>query len=173
MGRLVLISGENGSGKSAFAESAAAGCAGGRYYIAAMLPQSEDDRARIARHRRQRRGLGFRTLELPYRIGGARVDSGGTVLLEDVSNLLANVMFGRGGTEKDVFDDIRELLGRCRLLLAVTIAGLSPQGYEPQTAAYINALARLNAMLADIADAAVTMRGGEPFFTKGGPDDIY
>ena len=172
MGTLILISGANGSGKSRYAEHVVAQTAGSRYYIATMQPCSEENRQRIEKHRRQRKDLRFTTLECPYQVGAAAVEKDSVVLLEDVSNLLANAMFERGGDEESVHRDIEALCERCRLLVAVTIAGLSAAGYDGETAAYIRALNGLNRRLHDCAAAAVTMKDGKPFAEKGELDEI-
>ena len=110
MGTLILVAGENGSGKSRCAENIVAQTTGRRYYIATMQPCSEENLRRVEKHRRQRRDLRFTTLELPHRVGAAAVENGSVMLLEDVSNLLANVMFERGGNEESVYGDIEALL---------------------------------------------------------------
>lgn len=168
MGELILISGPNGCGKSRYAEALLDARAGpARFYVATMLPATEDNARRIARHRAQRAGLGFRTLEWPRRVGLAPVTPESAVLLEDVSNLLANAMFaggedGSGGEDSsggaaraaEVLADILSLRARCGLLVAVTIYGLDAQGIEdPGTRDYIRALAALNRDLAAAADA--------------------
>ena len=172
MGMLILISGANGSGKSRFAERIIAQTTGKRYYIATMRPCSAENWQRIEKHRRQRKDLHFTTLECPCQIGTAEVEKDSVVLLEDVSNLLANAMFERGGDEESVYEDIEALRERCRLLVAVTITGLSVVGYDGETAAYIRALNGLNRRLHDCAAAAVTMKNGEPFTEKGELDEI-
>lgn len=170
MGKIVLISGSNGSGKSRFAENLAVKVQNERYYIATMISQTRDNELRIRKHQKQREGLGFRTLELPYRVGNAAVSENAAVLLEDVSNLLANVFFERGGNEEDVCRDILDLARRCRSLFAVTISDLCPEAYEGETAAYICALNRLNQSLLNRSAAAVKMIGGVPRWEKG---DLY
>ena len=92
--------------------------------------------------------------------------------LEDVSNLLANAMYERGGDEASVYADIEALCSRCRLLVAVTITGLRADGYDGETAAYIRALNGLNQRLYDRAAAAVAMKDGAPFAEKGDLDEI-
>lgn len=173
MGKLLLIAGPNGSGKSRFAESLAARFSGERYYIATMVPQTEENARRIVRHRRQRAGLHFVTMELPRFIGSAGVGAGAFVLLEDVSNLLANAMFGGGGTADTVFAEIESLRRRCALLTAVTISGLASGDYAGETAAYIRGLNALNARLLDTADAAAVLRDGVPQWRKGGQDELF
>ena len=130
MGTLIMISGANGSGKSRYAERIVARTTGERYYIATMRPCSEENLQRIEKHREQRKDLQFTTLECPYQVGAAAVERDGVVLLEDVSNLLANAMFERGGDEASVYADIEALCSRCRLLVAVTITGLCADGYD-------------------------------------------
>ena len=141
-------------------------------YEGRSLTRSEENLRRVEKHRRQRRDLRFTTLELPHRVGAAAVENGSVVLLEDVSNLLANVMFERGGNEESVYGDIEALLSRCRILVAVTITGLREDGYDGETAAYIRALNGLNQRLLARAAAALTMKDGQPFAEKGELNEI-
>lgn len=173
MGQLILVSGVNGSGKSAFAERLVSQTSGERYYIATMTPQTEENRQRIQKHRLQRSGLGFQTLELPRAVGGAPISSAAVVLLEDVSNLMANAFFVDRKTVGQVFCDICTLQEHCRLLIAVTISGLSPDGYTGDTAAYIAALNDLNARLFLRADTAVSVDGGTHQICKGDMHSVF
>lgn len=170
MGKLVLICGANSSGKSRYAESLISRTTGERYYIATMQPQTQENHRRIEKHRLQRAGLHFQTLELPWKIADATVSPTGVVLLEDVSNLLGNILFAKGGSGEEAFEDILALKERCRLLVAVSISGLRADGYDGETASYIRGLNRLNERLAELADVVVTMRDGQPACEKG---DVY
>ncbi len=172
MGKLVLISGPNGSGKSQLAESIAGRLSGDRYYIATMRPVNEDNLMRIEKHRKQRSGLGFLTLECPYSLVDASVSPGSVVLLEDVSNLLANAMFEKGGTVLSVMEDINGLLERCGILIAVTISGLDNEGYDGETAGYINGLNEINGRLLELADVAAAVKDRVPEFKKGDIHDL-
>lgn len=167
MGSLILISGANGSGKSLYAERLAARAEGSRCYVATMRPCTDDNLRRIERHRAQRQGLGFQTLECPCQVGDAHVPEDSVVLLEDVSNLLANVVFETGGSADSVFQDICILLDRCALLIAVTISGLERGGCDGETATYIDSLNQLNRRLFDRADTAVELRNQLPVCRKG------
>ncbi|MBQ4249148.1 MAG: bifunctional adenosylcobinamide kinase/adenosylcobinamide-phosphate guanylyltransferase [Clostridia bacterium] len=171
MGRLLLIKGENDSGKSAYAEKIAAKAARERYYIATMIPVTRENRMRIEKHRRAREGMGFKTLELSYSVGEADVSPRGAVLLEDVSNLLANVMFEKGGSADEVYRDILSLGERCGVLIAVTISGITGS-FDEETEGYIRALDFLNKRLFDAADAAVVMKDKKPVYIKGRENDI-
>ena len=166
---LILISGSNGSGKSLFAEEFISRTEGTRIYIATMKPQTADNFSRIEKHRRQREHLHFDTLELPYEVASAAVDGDSVVLLEDVSNLFANAYFEKNGTVDSVFADIQQLKNRCKTLVAVTISGLQNEGYDEETAAYINGLNNLNQRLFDLSDLAFTMEKGQPVCQKGEP----
>ena len=167
MAILVLISGSNNSGKSIYAEQLIAKTVGKRYYIATMRPCTEDNYRRIEKHRAQRQGLGFDTLECPYQVGNVSISSHGVVLLEDVSNLLANAMFEKGGSSDSVFRDICALADRCWILVAVTITGLKDDGYDEETVAYINGLNIINQKLFDKASVAISMQEGTPVYQKG------
>lgn len=168
MGKLILISGSNGSGKSRFAESLLADFRSPRYYVATMVSTTEENRKRIQKHIVQRDGLRFQTLELPARVGDAPITSDSTVLLEDVSNLLGNAWFGSGCDEESVFEDILTLQGRCELLVAVTIGGLQDRDYSGETADYIRRLNDLNDRLYRHADAAAEMVDGHAVWRKVG-----
>lgn len=167
MGRLILISGENASGKSLFAERLIGSQAKEKYYIATMKACTEENRARIRKHIAQRDGLGFNTLELAYRVGDAEVSKDAIVLLEDVSNLLANNIFEKGVGEDEVFRDICRLRENCAVVVAVTISKMESDGYDGETAGYINSLNRLNEMLFDAAEVAIEMESGKAIYRKG------
>lgn len=168
MGHLTLVSGANNSGKSRFAEGLTSSMAKDRVYIATMVASTEENRRRIEKHCRQRAQYHFQTLERPYRVGDAPLSPGCAVLLEDVSNLLANVMFDRQGGVEGVFADIEALLERCGGLVAVTISGLKEEDYTGETAHYVHSLNRLNTMLANLAERVVEMQAGQAIYRKGG-----
>ena len=157
MGSLILIKGPNNSGKSEYAEKFAAGSAKERFYIATMIPVTEDNHKHIMRHIERRKDMAFTTYELPYEVGSAPVTSESVVLLEDVSNLLANVMFGKKGDVDSVFKDICRLKESCSVLIAVSISGLDKTKYEGETADYISALSELNRRLESISDRTENM----------------
>lgn len=172
MGNIILVWGPSGSGKSAYAEELSGILGGDKYYIATMRPVTEENFSRIKRHRRRREGLGFRTLELPDRVADAPVTPDSTVLLEDVSNLLANAMFEDGKTDFNVLEDILALSKRCKTLIAVTISGLRPTGDSAETDSYIYGLNDLNSSLSLLSTVLIEMREGRPVYLKGDLDDI-
>lgn len=164
---LKVILGSNGSGKSLYAEDLAVNCGGIRLYIATMVPKNQENRDRIEKHRLQRRGKEFLTIEEPLSLSNIPVSKENVVLLEDVSNLVANRIFGKDpGTYRPVVEDILTMARRCRSLIAVSISGLNSEEYSGETADYIRTLNEVNEKLIHYAATAVEMRGGVPVFLK-------
>ena len=128
----------------------------------------EENRRRIEKHRRQRADLGFVTVEEPYSLNDLDLPADSVVLLEDVSNLLANNMFEKDIGPSQVLEDILALSRRCGTLIAVTISGLSEEGYDGETAGYIRALNEVNGKLAEAFGGVAEMRSGRPVWAKGG-----
>lgn len=163
---MILISGGNGSGKSIYAEKLAATMDLPRFYIATMVSQTKENEARIEKHRRQRAGLGFHTVELPCYVGRAEVTADALVLLEDASNLLANMMFMEHESKEEALREILRLRDQCSRLIVVTISGMSEDAYDGETAEYIRAMNWLNQQLFLAADTAVEMVDGQPVNRK-------
>ncbi len=166
---LILVTGGNGSGKSRFAERAVARLGGRKLYAATMIPCGEEGRERVKKHLRQRAGLGFETVECPYSLDSVPAGAGDAVLLEDVSNLLANLTFGAACPSPlpEAERQIAELERKCRALVAVTIGGLDGRGRDGSTRAYVAALNELNGRLARAASAVYELRGGTARALKG------
>ena len=131
----ILVSGGAKNGKSMFAQNAAKQMAEEAglplYYVATMIPHDEEDEARIARHRDERTGWGFRTIECGTGLAGlldtwsldaegmkfddeaesrscgstsaeAASETAGVFLLDSVTALLSNEMFKEdGGVDLD------------------------------------------------------------------------
>ncbi len=165
---MILVTGPSGSGKSAAAEARAeslhARSSGNLLYVATMVPANDDGRRRIAAHRQFRSGKGFITLESPLAdldsTHAGFVETDDVMLLEDLSNLLANLMFAvHEPHPADIaWRRVRRLRDSCRHLIVVTIGGLTPEPeHDADTVAYIAALNRLNATLAEAANQVITM----------------
>lgn len=177
-----LVTGGSGSGKSEYAEALAAGCGcKNRWYLATMEVYGAEGRRKVERHRRQREGKGFETLECPrglknIRIPGDPQDT--AILLECVSNLAANEMFGAGeapdgGTdvaraEQEAFEGILCLADQARELIVVTNeVGLDGGEYGAETKDYIRLMGRLNRRLAERADRVFEVVFGIPVLLAG------
>ena len=107
---MYLIIGGSGSGKSAYAEELLFSLpdAGKKYYIATMQVCDEESRRRVQKHRKQREGKRFDTIEQPVHVSGAltQMDAGKkSAMLECVSNLVANEMFAKDIYAEDMYAD--------------------------------------------------------------------
>ena len=154
---LLLVVGGAKSGKSMLAQClcrALAGDRGRMVYLATLDPCDGEDRQRIARHRRDRDGWGFETLEEPYDLEKAAAALRGdeVVLLDSLTALLGNRMFGPRPQENPVADLDRGLEVLCRRaggVVAVTDDLFSDAAvYEGITLRYRQLLGELNQLAA-------------------------
>ena len=139
----ILIIGQSKSGKSAFAQEKAVSLSAGapRYYWAAMEPRDEEDRIRIERHRRDREGLGFRTVEEGRELLRclSRIEKNGTVLFDSLTAYLSNTLFseeifGTGVGTGDLLPEPQETVRRMEekaedCLLALRTVSLHPSRF--------------------------------------------
>lgn len=154
-----LIIGQNNSGKSSHAESLIADLnSNKRYYIATMIPYGEEGKERVKKHLKMRENLDMETVEDPYLEHLEYIKEDADVLLEDVSNLVANLVFEKGISNRDeIIKLICELRDKSRNLVAVSISGIISEGYDKETADYISLLNDVNRELDSIADKTVRM----------------
>lgn len=151
-----LILGPNNSGKSLYAENLAVqNTEAPLIYLATMIPQNEENDKRIEKHKRQRFGKGFITIEEPWNIHTLEIPENGVVLLEDASNLLANGIFVHHSDVKEAYRRILTLAEKCRKLIIVNIDGLTTGDYDDETNAYICQMNELNRMLEKTASQCI------------------
>ena len=164
-----MIIGGSASGKSALAERWAASLPLPRIYLAAMQVLDEESRARVERHRAMRAGKGFETIEAPTALWNTDLPAGATVLLEDLSNLLANEMFSpEGGGSEAALHGVQSLLARCDNLILVTNEVFSGGAdHAGGTEDWLAELAWLNRTLAAEADTVAEVVCGLPNILKG------
>ena len=174
----VLVVGGAGSGKSAFAERLACELSASRTYVATMAGNGREARERIDRHRRQRAGLGFRTVECvegSLEAGVRAADKDGVVLLDDLGNLLANAMFLADGSMADPVAVqerlLREVVELCSCHAHAVVVG-NLVGYEGRptddsTLAWVRAMGSLCCGLAQELDTVVEVVAGVPCTVKG------
>ena len=161
---LELVTGGSGSGKSAYAESRI--CEYNRqdqkplFYIATMYPYGEETEKKIERHRILRKGKGFETLEwytgLKQHLK-SRSLKGYDVLLECMSNLVANEMYMESGArchaDQAILEGIQELNQQCSNLVIVTNEVFSESVPDsPEMKEYKRILGRINREIATMAD---------------------
>ena len=166
---LSLIIGGAGSGKSALAEALCCSLEGPRLYIATMPAVDGESLKRIEKHRRQREGLRFDTLECPAGLDRAEIPEGANALLEDLSNLLANELFSPEGRGADaVRRGLQRVCERCANLTVVTNEVFSGgTDYGEGTMRFLWELAALNRELAAEADLVAEAVCGLPNVLKG------
>ncbi len=198
---MILIVGGSGSGKSAYAEHVCGKLAGAskKYYIATMRCEGEEGAKRVEKHRRMREGKSFITIECATDISKALDNEGdiedSVVLLEDLSNLVANEFFDIGFDEiygeakaetkveksmhndleaysrkiiDKVYGDITELAKKVRRLVVVS-DNIFEDGlrYDEVTKLYMEALGSINVKLAENANCVAEVVMGVPLFVKG------
>ena len=168
-----LIIGGSGSGKSEFAEGCCVRLATERkLYIATMEPYDEEGYARIERHQKLRDGKGFDTLECYTHLEDVELKPESTVLLECLSNLVANEMFSEKGrkdlTVSVILEGIRKLSKQAKHLVIVTNQVFSDGiEYDEGTKAYLKAMAEIHKGAAAMADLVCEVVHGIPVAVKG------
>ena len=179
---ITLVYGGSGSGKSEYAENVVLNQSepGNRYYIATMKAAGEEGEQRIARHRKLRSGKGFQTIECPRDIPGVLEQipdiPKATILVECVSNLLANEMFdlrpdqtAHPGIDEAktavsrVLDGLALICSRAENTVLVT-NNIFEDGicYDEMTMQYMKSLGLINRQLAEMADYVTEVVAGIP-----------
>ena len=131
-----------------------------------------DGRSRVKKHKLQRDGKGFETIEQYQNIGGAlkgcKRDTKPVVLVECMSNLLANECFEENGHPDNIFAECMQLYSECSHLVIVTNEVFSDGcEYDDSTTDYIRRLGELNVKLAKAADTVVEVVYTIPVVLKG------
>lgn len=167
---MTLIIGKENSGKSVFAEDLACQLAGNSspVYLATMSVMDEEGERRVQKHRSQREGKGFVTIEKQIRVDEVvshLTDAKDkTVLLECISNLVGNEMYeneSRKGLSQEalvcsIFQDIRILQHSVKNLVLVTNEYAIKADYDEETTRYIQTISLLNEKLKVIAEKTIT-----------------
>lgn len=169
----ILITGGSGSGKSEFAESQILKWSKEkRIYLATMKCFDEESKKRIERHRKMRAAKQFETVECYLDIGQAEIPEGASVLLECMSNLMANELYDPQGTKEKVVEQILDgifaLKKKAKNLCVVTNEVFSDgEQYDPDTMQYLSYLGKINCEMAKIADEVYEVVYGIPLKRKG------
>lgn len=173
----VFISGGCKNGKSSLAQRLAVTLSERRkrYYVATMIPADQEDHARVARHVRDRAGLGFSTIECGRQIldSLAGADREGCFLLDSVTALLANEMFRPDGTvdlnaPERVAEQLCRFSAEVRDAVFVSDYLYSEAGiFEELTERYRQGLAHTDRALAACCDVVVEVCAGRCTVHKG------
>ena len=175
-----LVTGGSGSGKSEYAENWLMEQSGGQkdllplIYVATMMPYTEETKKKIERHHRLRAGKGFRTIEKYTDMYKVQVPENKGILLECISNLIANELYredkvtGPEETVKRVVQGVRSLAGHTERLVIVTNEVNSDiNGYSEETEEYRACIGCTNQELAKMADCVTEVVYGIPVQLKG------
>lgn len=167
MSRLTLVLGGARSGKSRFAEGLARQHGGPRTYIATAEAFDDEMRQRIAKHREQRAGDGWVTIEATLDPASV-LPRGGLVLLDCVTVWLGNLMHhGR-----DLRAEVAKLcaaLEACpaEVILVSNEVGLSIVPENAMARRFRDEQGLANQALAAIADNVYFIAAGLPLKLKG------
>ncbi len=160
---LRLVTGASASGKSEYAENLALRLGERRIYVATMQIWDEEDAIRAARHKRQRAGKGFATLERSADLEHLSLPDPGrrpaadVILLECLTHLAVNEFYREeAGAKRRILNGIRHLEAQCGTLIVVTgEIGCDGIRYDEESERYRRLLGDLNRSLAARA-ASVT-----------------
>ena len=170
----IFISGGCKNGKSFFAQRAAKALGAPLYYVATMIPHDGEDDARILRHRADREGWGFETIECGRDILGCLecADPRGAFLIDSATALLSNEMFAPDGFHPDaaekVAGELVEFIRRAPNTVVVSDFIYSDAaGYDEWTLCYRRGLAQIDRALARACDCVCEAVAGQIIVYKG------
>lgn len=179
-----VVIGGSGSGKSQYGEKRIEKARGNMpgYYIATMRVFGEEERQRVAKHRQQRKGMDFYTIEQEKNLAEVvnKMKQGkGAALLECVPNLVANELFDlpeeairdekrTAERTKRILSEIACLNEACTHFVVIT-GNVFEDGirYDEMTKNYMQCLSQVNAGLGAMADTVVEVVAGIPIWLKG------
>lgn len=193
----ILISGGAKNGKSMYAQKIAKAMSVEYdvplYYVATMEPTDEEDENRIKRHVQDRAGWGFTTIEEPQKLvkvfkerdkgivaeadnannldikcmGKPPVNPKGVFLVDSLTALLGNNMFGKNGSMKlDCFDDVRDDIYTfstiaSNIVMVSDSIGCDGIIFDQITEVYRKSLARLEREIASYYDRVTEVSVGQ------------
>ena len=167
-----LIFGGASSGKSQLAEHLCNSLGGNLVYLACMPPVGAEAQERIRRHRAQRAGFGFHTIECAAGFDAALADGrtlGATVLLEDLGNTVANRLFDAAGYADPapvctaILADLEKFAHRCKHVIVVgNDVGCDGIDYDIDTTTYQRLLGRITNRWAARCDLVAECTAGIP-----------
>ena len=171
---ITYIYGGVSSGKSEYAEELISEEFNKKIYLATMENVGEHAGKRVEKHRLQREGKGFFTIEEPGHIKDLNIDEDDNILLEDLTNLLSNNLFNEAGlknnfkeiTEK-IFSDIITLKSRCNSVFIVGNDIFSTErNQSKELDIFIDCLYSLHTKIIEVADRVIEVVYGLPYDKK-------
>lgn len=174
---LYMVTGGSSSGKSEYGETLACSLAGENqknkenrlYYIATMYPYDEECLQRIKRHKAMRKGKGFETIECYENLEEICVQEEATILLECMSNFVANVMFMKKEihVKQYVMEQISDLNQKVKNVVVVTNEIFSDgTEYGDGTKQYAKNLGEINREMGILAHHVIEVVNTIPIHLK-------
>ncbi len=178
MNSLILVTGGSRSGKSAFAQQLAEQGDARRLFIATCPNIDQETDSRIARHRREREGRGWQTMEEPLRLAERLDDipAGTSVLIDCLTLWVSNLLYeaeqqGKSVSEERMTELALQLAAAARrhqgqVVLVTNEVGL---GIVPENAAarqFRDLAGRCNQIIAAAADEVTLVCCGIPLRLK-------
>lgn len=177
--RIILVTGGARSGKSREAMRLAETVLGPRLFVATSPVTDPEMAERIARHRRQRAGRGWQTIEETTALA-AILDSAGeyrVVLVDCLTLWINNLLWAAENNcesldEDSVAERCRDLMAAARrlervVLLVTNEVGLGIVPADPISRRYRDLVGRCNQEVAERADGVMLMTAGIAQWIKG------
>lgn len=175
---LTLITGGSGSGKSQFAEDLCVSYKSNNLiYIATMFTYDNESLKKIERHRKMREHKNFKTIECFKNLNKVSIPKDSTVLIDCMSNLVANEMYLEGGakdmTVQEIIKGVEEIKNQCENLVIVTNEVFSDGTvYDDETMRYIKYIGEINKEIGKKANDLVEVVYSIPVYIKGGSKNV-
>ncbi|MDD2706800.1 MAG: bifunctional adenosylcobinamide kinase/adenosylcobinamide-phosphate guanylyltransferase [Verrucomicrobiae bacterium] len=172
MGKMILVTGGARSGKSSFAQKMAEGLPGPRIYVATCPLLDDEMRSRVQRHRMDREGKGWKTVEEPVRLAAALsgLANPGVVLVDCLTLWVNNLMHqaeqaGCGLKEEDIARECEGVADAAARLTGTVIMVTNEvgMGIVPE-----NQMARLFRDLTGRCSQTLAARAGEVYLVSCG-----
>lgn len=174
-----LVYGGSGSGKSEYAEKLVLNInSPQKIYLATMKNYGKENMLKIKRHKELRKDKGFitveqETLNLSFNLNSLLQEKKSTILIECISNLVANEMFqdkkniSTNKVIEKICNDFLKIKNQIESIIIVT-NNVFEDGilYDENTKNYIKALGEINIFLANLADKATEVICGIPIKIK-------
>lgn len=164
---LTVITGGSGSGKSEYAENFIVSEKERKYninreliYIATMIPFDQECEKRIQRHRNMRKEKQFSTIECFTALDQLKIERKPLVLLECMSNLVANEMYQDDGAKEHTIDviiqGVKHLIEVSEDIVIVTNEVFCDGAqYDLETKRYLKYLGIVNQEMGKLADHVI------------------
>lgn len=170
---LIIVTGASRSGKSKIAEQITEKlCPGEKIYLATMISTDGECKDRISLHQSRRAGKGYLTVEKGTHLEELSLELRTTVLLEDLSNLVANEMYDPVGvkenTAKHVVEGIRNISRQSEHLVIVANEVFSDFVRYEESRHYLEILGEVQKKLVKEADLFIEAVFGIAVCHKGG-----